>query len=390
VIYLRTGQPGVGKTLFALKDWRDIAEKDNRPVYYSGIDCNVPGWVELPDATKWQDVAYVTAPDGTKTPSKAIIIIDEAQRVFRPRHTGSAVPAHVQALETHRHLGIDLVLLTQHPKLLDSNVRRLVGVHKHYVRVFGSEAANEHQWEECNEDPDKSRADSISKIRAYPKEVYAWYKSAEVHTHKRRIPVRIILLPVLVLVAIASVIGVGYWVKTRLFRSSSEVLSTTGAQKPIEKVGERPGAASSSSSDRRAMTTPEYLQAHQPRIPGLAHTAPIYDGVTQVKVAPAPQACVSSGDRCECFTTQATRLQVPRDLCLQIVREGFFMQWHVESRDLARGGGAAVPGVAPSRPAAELPQAAPVVDEPPPVRGNFIRATGYEKHHPIASQLPSQ
>ena len=128
MLYLRTGLPGTGKTLFALADVKEWADKDKRPVYYSGIkDLKVPGWIELEDATKWPDL-----------PANAIIIIDEAQRVFRPRHTSSAVPEHVAALETHRHKGVDLVLITQHPKLLDSNVRRLVGVHRHYVRVFGA------------------------------------------------------------------------------------------------------------------------------------------------------------------------------------------------------------------------------------------------------------
>ncbi len=33
-------------------------------------------------------------------------MIDEAQRVFRPRPAGSKVPDYIQELETHRHKGI--------------------------------------------------------------------------------------------------------------------------------------------------------------------------------------------------------------------------------------------------------------------------------------------
>src|SRR5205809_7156589 len=100
MITLITGLPGNGKTLYALTWLKALAEKDGRTVFYSGItDCMIPGWVEH-EPEKWPEL-----------PANSVILIDEVQRVMRPRMHGSAVPAHIAQLETHRHKGVDLVLI---------------------------------------------------------------------------------------------------------------------------------------------------------------------------------------------------------------------------------------------------------------------------------------
>ena len=97
MITLITGLPGSGKTLFTIADVMPMAEKENRQVYYSGIaECTVPGWIELENGEDWYN-----CPDGS------IVIIDECQRVFRPRATGAHVPKYVSRFETHRHQGLE-------------------------------------------------------------------------------------------------------------------------------------------------------------------------------------------------------------------------------------------------------------------------------------------
>jgi len=343
MLYLRTGLPGTGKTLFTLADVKAWADKDSRPVYYSGIkDLRVPGWIEFDDPAKWPDL--VRDKDGN--PTKAIIVIDEAQRSFRPRHSSSAVPEHVSRLETHRHEGVDLVLITQHPKLLDSNVRRLVGLHKHYVRMFGSQAANEHAWEECNPDPDASRADSISTVRTYPKEVYGWYHSAEVHTHKRRIPARLVLLLLTPLLLAGVAGGVYWWVNRKVDSDASRATVAKIAGQPGKPAADgAPGAADSRGAAR--LSTAEWLAVQQPRVPGLAFTAPVYDSVTQPKSAPFPAACMSMGTRCSCYTRQGTILDTPEALCRDLVAKGMFEPWRDEAGTRPMEIGAAQPQAAP-------------------------------------------
>lgn len=49
MITLTTGVPGSGKSLYTISQVKEKAEKENRPVYYSGItDLKLP-WVEMDD-----------------------------------------------------------------------------------------------------------------------------------------------------------------------------------------------------------------------------------------------------------------------------------------------------------------------------------------------------
>lgn len=340
MIHLVTGQPGAGKTLFTLWWVRQIAEREQRTVYYSGIaDLRVPGWVELDDATTWHTL-----------PAGSIVVIDEAQRTFRPRATGTVVPEHVAKLETHRHAGIDLWLVTQHPKLLDANARRLVGLHRHVMRAFGTATAVVHEWHETRPDPDLSREGSITTTLRYPKEVYAWYKSAEVHTHRARVPLRVWLLfasPVILA-------GIGYGIYLMLSARFSGAPSAVQRQ-ALSEVG---GGARVTTGQGRMTTPADYVAAYQPRVPGLAYTAPAFDPITQPRRAPRPAACIASVKRCACWSQQATRLDVPEGLCRELVEKGFFQWWDdddaAERRDdgVRRGrrgdtNGADVPAQAP-------------------------------------------
>jgi zona occludens toxin len=307
VITVITGLPGNGKTLYALAWLQAKAEKEGRTVYYSGIaDLKVPGWVEF-DAEKW-----------TELPTGSYILVDEAQRVYRPRAAGSKVPAYVEALETHRHKGVDLVLITQHPMLLDGNVRRLAGQHFHIVRKFGAAWSTVHEWGRIKENCDKSRADSSRIEFKFPKHVYGWYKSAEAHTHKLRLPPRVVLF--IAMPFILAALGYLAWTKLdpdRRAEAARQKAKEQGAQ-PITQQTARPG---------QLMTAAQYVEQFAPRVQGLAYTAPIYDQVTQPTEAPYPAACVVMRDECRCYTQQATRLDVGDDLCRQIVAKGFFVGW---------------------------------------------------------------
>jgi zona occludens toxin len=326
VITLITGLPGNGKTLYALAWTLQQAAKpltDNGPprqVFYSGItDVTLPGWTEF-DPEKWFEL-----------PAGSIVLIDEVQRVMRPRIHGSKVPEFIAKLETHRHLGIDLVLITQHPMLLDSNVRRLTGQHFHTVRKFGTQSANVYEWGQVKENCDKNRTDAAARHSwIFPSKLFASYKSAEVHTHKRRIPMK-----VWVLFALPLVLAVLVWYSyDRLMNKKKGPIVDAFTGNTVA-----PGAAGGGVK----LTKAAYLEQFVPRIPGLAYTAPVYDEITKPVAAPYPAACVASGgstlnaagldagekspDRCQCYTQQGTRLPVPKDLCTQIAASGFFIPW---------------------------------------------------------------
>lgn len=111
----------------------------------------------------------------------ALLVIDEAQRHFRPRPAGSAVPDHVAALEVHRHQGLDIWLITQRPGLVDSNVRALCG--KHIALRQTPFGRYKYEWPEIGDIENKSSRDNAARSRfKLPSHVFSLYKSAEVHT----------------------------------------------------------------------------------------------------------------------------------------------------------------------------------------------------------------
>jgi hypothetical protein len=365
MIRLNTGLPGAGKTLNSISELMKKAEAENRPVYFNGItDCKVPGWVHLDNPEEWW-----------KLPPNSYILIDEAQRVFRPRAYSSQVPQHVAELETHRHKGLDLWLITQHPKLLDTSVRRLVEQHVHYVRAFGSHAATRHEWGECQDDP-QQRSESIRTLVPYPKEVFALYKSAEVHTHKRRIPARLLMLVAIPVVLAGLVYGV------------TQTLGPKKKPAEVTAADAKKGSAPEGSSPKPAATTlspADYVARYVPRVPGLPHTAAAYDEVTKPKTAPRPAACMQMGDRCECFTQQATRIAMEPSMCAQVVARGYFQDWHDQESPNGQMRNDARPVAAssfhPPKPVAE--------PEPVPSSPVYIKATGYERP-PSTSPLQAQ
>lgn len=310
-INLLTGLPGNGKTLFTISHVKAWAERENRPVFYHGIPELTLNWTKLDDPEKWFDC-----------PPNSIIVIDECQEIFRPRAASKEPPPHVSNLETHRHKGIDLWLMTQHPSLADVALRRLTQTHRHIVRIFGMERATVHEWQGAQLDCEKesSRSKSNKQIWKFDKSVYGYYKSAEVHTVKRSIPARVIMLFCLPII-LAGLVYVAY-LKLKPKTEPLPVAPGTTAASLTEGARSQPSAKQEIFD--RVVDAKNYVAMHTPRYAGLPHTAPIYDEVRKPTEAPLPVACVQSAKTCKCFTQQATLMMVPKDICTQIVENGFF------------------------------------------------------------------
>lgn len=327
MITLITGVPGSGKTLYALNMVKARAEKESRTVFVNGVaECKLP-WVPLDDPQKWDEC-----------PPGSIIVIDECQRVFRPRGTGAAVPSFVAALETHRHRGVDLVLITQHPMLIDTNVRRLVGQHMHVVRRFGMQKAVVHEWGAVSEVTPATIAEAVRHDFAYPAASFEWYKSAEVHTHKRRVPFRVIFLWLSPFI----LAGLSWYAYTRLqsFMSKPNPVSapvveaTKGAR--LEGLRTAKADAAAAPGQRVPLSRSEYVTARTPRIPDLMHTAAVYDELTKPTRVPVPVSCIASVSRCQCYTQEGTPYAIRDNVCREVVRSGVFLDFEPDAKR-ARG-----------------------------------------------------
>lgn len=309
---LITGQPGNGKTLYALKTIETRRQAENRPVYYHGIpDLTLP-WFRLENPEEWH-----LLPEG------AIIVIDECQKTFPPRPSASKPPLHVSEFETHRHKGYDIYLLTQHPSLVDNHLKKLAGKHHHVIRSFGMERADVFSMQSVMDPSARNLKDAQRKQFIYPPEVYDWYKSSDLHTHKRKLPWQYYAIPVSVLVVIAAAFG-GYNMLIKMGKTGVDAVSTVP-----KSVGHAPTQnGMMGDQQKHVLTSAEYLALHQPRIDGLAYTAPVYDDVTKPEEAPLPVACIQSKTQgCRCYSQQGTRLQMPDLICNSIVQNGFFQSF---------------------------------------------------------------
>jgi zona occludens toxin len=303
-ITLITGLPGHGKTLYALKWVSELAAKDGRVVFHNGIRGLKLPWVKW-EPERWQELE-----------AGAVMVIDECQSVFPVRGRGQP-PAWIEELAKHRHLGVDFVVITQNPMLMDSFVRRLVDRHFHIVRTFGTHKATVHEFANgCKENVDKSREGSIRHDWLYPTKVFEWYESAELHTVKRRVPMRVWFL-----ISLPFVLAVLVWWVWQRWDAKTEAPSAPAG------AASAPLGATQAAAGQGAAPERDYFATHAPRVEGLAYTAPVYDVVTQPVQAPYPAACVASAQRCRCYTQQGTRLEMPDALCRDLTERGFFVPW---------------------------------------------------------------
>lgn len=331
MLYLITGVPGSGKTLKMISDLMNRKDLQNRPLYLDGIP-EVNGDIipnqPIPEGESMQ-TWHKWAPPG------AILVIDECQRIFRPMPSGSKVPDYIAELETHRHRGIDIFLLTQHPRLIHANVRSLIGHHCHIGKTsLGVRRMVE--WERCaNPEANSDIANGVKSVYTLDKKAFGVYKSAEEHTKIKTSRSKIIYIFPLALLAI--ILGCFY------VYSSYKDIAKPIEQPQVSATSESPGAVAASAANgtngagqyppqETMAARPEPPKPHlseddyKPRIDGQPHTAPIYDSLNkQIKTMPYPVACVKNGSKCTCYTEQATPIKgLAKSQCLDFVENGIY------------------------------------------------------------------
>lgn len=307
MITLITGTPGSGKSVYAV--WHEIktAIEKGRNVYSCGIPKLTLPAIPMKDeeARSWYKTAPKVDPDDpdeipllSTVEEGSLIVIDEVQRLWRPTGAG-AVPPDIAALETHRHHGMDFVVITQHPSLLHRNVRALVGKHIHLrSTALGNYLYEFPEW--CENPQTKSARQSCVRSRyRLPKAAFSLYESASLHvkTSKR--------LPIQYFIFFAVLLGVpvgGYFFVKNMYdrnhvveKKSDPVLSGvvhSSAVPPVQAEEKKPDFLNIS------MVTPQ---------------------IDWSKVA----ACVSNSEVCRCYGDAAERLAVPDRACRDAIEFGW-------------------------------------------------------------------
>lgn len=319
MIYLFTGVPGAGKTLNAIKFVNENETFKGRTVFYTGIVGLKLDWTEI---TVDQFLEWWKLPQGS------VIVVDEMHKILPPRTAGMKEPKCITELTTHRHLGIDVVFITQSPKRCDHAIRDLVGKHFHYVRKHGRESVTQYTNERIITDVDKVAFNNevISELVVYDKSYFDLYSSAELHTHKRAIPKKLIIA----LVGTVFLILLAAYSLYNLITGREVVELDDPIQHGV--VNSTSGVVERDFRKADSAARDEYIAANVPVVDGMPWTAPKYSELmNEAESVPLPKACVSMGNRCNCYTWQGTLIRVSHNICTDIVRYGFFDSTRKES-----------------------------------------------------------
>lgn len=318
-VALFTGLPGAGKTAQLVAEIvRLIETEPGRPIFAFGINGLKEGLaIPLTEEMlhKWWEL-----------PPGSIIAIDECQEdgsnaeqpvALMPKDRGLPA-AWVQKISKVRHYGMDFLLTTQDPCNMSAYVRRLVDKHVHTVRKFGTSVIQRFTWGRCIDDPYSRREQkqAVSDVSTLPSKVFELYKSSQLHTMKRRIPLKVYLLVVAVFVAIGCAVAVPVF----LHRMQKTSIASVGGAAASQLKG---AALSRVSAEDETLRHTDMAKWMRPRVAGVPWSAPMFD---KLEVQAQPRLfCVAVDDgRCTCNTEQGTRYEVPLKQCREIVSNGLY------------------------------------------------------------------
>ena len=315
MLTLVTGTPGAGKTLYAVSallpeylkqtveiDDDGVVKPVKRRILVDGIKNLI---IEHELMAKTVNVSKVVGRDVVESVECEgegvanwwewckpgdVIVIDEVQRLWRPRGNGSKVPQMIAELETHRHRGVDFILITQHPMLLDQNIRRLVSRHIHIRRMWGGSRAVRYEWDHCS-GPERV-GDASKTYWPYPKDAFKYYKSAEVHTKQGgRVPAALLVLGL----AALALPAVGYFAVSRtqnLFTPVAAAAQPITTTTTVKTLGPPVAVAATAGSSVA--------------LPAVADTIELKQEVA---------GCIASATRCKCFDSSGLVIKMELQTC---------------------------------------------------------------------------
>lgn len=321
-VTLITGQPGSGKTLYTIAQLikplmgttveveDDDGSKRTVPrKLYSNINGLLLEHELVEHCGAWvlHEKKWVFSPD-PRAPLKplhdmgwhhwprwaepgALLVVDEFQKIWPPRPNGAAIPPDVEAFDTHRHMGVDFILITQDTQQFDRHLIGRIDRHLHVRRVANMHLAVVYEWDHVSRS--LLYRNSISKTPwRYPRWAMKLYKSARAHTKQSR------QIPTLVWFILAGLAAFAYLGPTTWARINERVSGGTDkpaqiapADKPVQPGQVDPAAPGA--------LRPQDL----PAVPGQPEAMPVLSG------------CVATKTDCRCYTPAGERLDVQPDMC---------------------------------------------------------------------------
>ncbi|MDV7606489.1 zonular occludens toxin domain-containing protein [Acinetobacter baumannii] len=339
-IKLITAQPGSYKTAMMM----ELANKmssEGRPIYL----CNVRGLKpEIP--FPYQVLDHFK--DWVDTPETSVIFIDEVQEFTRDVPTNCKtedLPVWMTLLEKHRHEGKDIFIVTQHPMFIHTHVRRLTSEHIHLVRNGNVPFAAKRSWGFVESDPDDFQKATFKNgctttIYRPNKQVFEWYESTVLDTHKFKVPPKLIKGVAMVAGIIGFAVWIGYPVASKYLHMNDKEVTAKAPDQPqmtLAEQAERDAYLAGLTPEQYAdLKNPEKrnaeLQAkndvrmetiavkYNPNRPYEIDTSQIQYEVT---AKPVFSGCMKQKGKYVAYTQQGTILHdVSQSDCMKLINEG--------------------------------------------------------------------
>lgn len=317
-ITLLSAVPGGGKTSYAV--WHEIkpAVEAGRIVYTCGIPKLTLPTIQTTydklsrwhERTKKEEISFEETDEIYELNNYAegsLIIIDEAWKLW-PAAGRGAVSEDIEYLRMHRHHGIDFLLIARAPNLVHPQVLCLVEKHLHITPTWSGRKIFE--WTEYCSTPrlKTSKLDAVKRPYKLPKESFALYESASIHTKpSKTIPAKLWASLAVLIVA-----------PLMFYLSVVRVLDKMEQTEPQEEtqLAEKP----KEENEQPKPTPINHPNNHESPIAPVrvAHTV-VSDQIDWNKVS----SCLSNKTSCVCYGKSAERLVIPPETCRIAVKHGW-------------------------------------------------------------------
>ena len=277
--------------------------------------------------------------DWRSTPQGSYFAIDEAQLINIFSDEAKGIDPIVKDLTIHRHKGYDFLFITQEPSFVHKYIRKLASHHIHLVNIFGWEQSMKLEWSVVQDSPNAikaiARTENFTRWR-FPKHVYKLYKSSTIHTKKKRLPKKLVLLSFAALFVFALALFL-------LFSPDQKnPLVAMAAGNPLthsqEKKNEQPTQPTSGAIPTTEQKNPQNVQnqneaaASSPVVDSASVTVPAYDITDpyayQPVVNPNPvnhrvfSGCFCQKNTCKAYDQQGTSIDgISPKVCKELLKD---------------------------------------------------------------------
>ena len=261
----------------------------------------------------------------------SLVVIDELQNFF-PNVKTKLDDKMMKFVSEHGHHGLDILTMGQNLMDCHSVWRRRTERKLMFFKLSATGRENSYSWTAYQAIPQNGRdpawAKATSGTKKYDEKYFGTYKSHDDGTQNKgnyqdkRFNVFSRKSITVGIPVIFTLVGIGCWYLYGYFAHPTEHIvvmkkepqQVTSATQQNGQHSTQQAQASQSTQQQQQVDTANPIN-FRPRYMGHPESAPAYDSMRQIKAMPLVYACIADSDRCQCYTDQATRIDMVDGEC---------------------------------------------------------------------------